>query len=53
MSYALNIKHGDLEVDMIPGVLREGAVKVGLHIPPSGENLNAYFNEFEYLYNPT
>ena len=51
MSYALNIKHGDLEVDMIPGVMREGDVKVGLHIPPSGENLNAYFNEFEYLYN--
>ena len=29
MKYALNIKNGDLEVEMIPGKLREGYVRVG------------------------
>ena len=50
MSYALNIKHGDLKVNMIPGELRAGNVQVGAHIPPEHDELKAYFNEFEALY---
>lgn len=51
MKYALKLKYENMEVDMIPGVLRDGDVKVGLHIPPSSEELNAYLNEFDSLYN--
>ena len=51
IKYALNIKNGDLEVEMIPGELRKGYVKVGEHIPPSSDELQACFNEFEMLYN--
>lgn len=51
MKYALNIKSGDLEVEMIPGELRKGYVRVGEHIPPSSDELQACFNEFEMLYN--
>jgi Fic family protein len=51
MKYALNIKYKDLEVKMQPGILRNGDVEVGLHIPPTFNNLNSYFNEFETLYN--
>lgn len=51
MKYSLNIKHGDMEVDMIPGKLREGDVKVGVHIPPISNELEAYFHQFETLYN--
>lgn len=40
MSYALNIKHGDLKVKMIPGKLREGGVQVGVHIPPKSDELD-------------
>ena len=51
MKYALNIKNGDLEVEMIPGKLREGYVRVGQHIPPESNELQSCFNEFETLYN--
>ena len=51
MKYALNIKNGDLEVEMIPGKLREGYVRVGQHVPPKSDELQSYFNQFETLYN--
>lgn len=51
MKYALNIKNGDIEVEMIPGKLREGYVRVGEHIPPNSDELVACFNEFDMLYN--
>lgn len=51
MKYALNIKNGELEVEMIPGKLREGYVRVGDHIAPQSDELIACFNEFEMLYN--
>lgn len=51
MNYALNIKYNDLEVNMIPGKLRTSDVSVGSHIAPSSDELEAYFNEFETLYN--
>jgi len=51
MKHTLDIKHGDLSVSMVPGELRNGPVKIGLHIPPSDDELNSCFNEFETLYN--
>lgn len=51
MAYALKIKNGDLEVEMIPGKLRVGPVSVGAHIPPQSDELQSCFNEFETLYN--
>lgn len=51
MKYALNIKNGDLEVEMIPGELRKGYVRVGEHIPPNNDELQSYFDQFETLYN--
>lgn len=51
MDSFLKIKHKDLEIEMIPGKLRESFVKVGNHIAPNPEELIAYFNEFETLYN--
>lgn len=53
MNSFLEIKHDDLEVEMIPGKLRESFVKVGSHIAPNPDELTAYFNEFETLYNPS
>lgn len=51
MKYALNIKNGDLKVEMIPGELRKGYVRVGEHIPPNNDELQSYFDQFETLYN--
>ncbi len=51
MKYALNIKYKDLEVDMSAGILRAGNVKVGVHLPPSYDEMITCFNEFETLYN--
>lgn len=51
MKYSLEIKHEGLEVDMVPGVLRDGDVKICNHIAPSSKDLNSYFNQFETLYN--
>ncbi|MDX9902251.1 MAG: Fic family protein [Aliarcobacter sp.] len=51
MDSFLKIKHKNLEIEMIPGKLRESFVKVGNHIAPNPEELIAYFNEFETLYN--
>lgn len=51
MKYALSIKHDNLETKMMPGKLRELVVKVGSHIAPKPEDLNSYFNEFEFFYN--
>ena len=51
MKYALKIKHDDLEVDMIPGKLRESFVKVGNHLAPDPKDLSSYFGEFEFFYN--
>lgn len=51
MKYALKIKYDNLEVDMIPGKLREGFVKVGNHLAPDPKELSSYFSEFEFFYN--
>ena len=51
MKYALKIRNGDLEVEMLPGELREGYVRVGEHIPPNNDELQSYFEQFETLYN--
>jgi Fic family protein len=51
MKKSLHIEHDDLSVEMIPGELRVGDVKVGNHIAPKFDELNAFFGQFELLYN--
>ena len=42
--------HGEHEIVTVPGQLRDGLVKVGSHIPPSGEALQGLLNRFQQVY---
>ncbi len=39
------------KIKVRPGILRDGAVVVGRHIPPRPENLEAFMNRFDEAYN--
>jgi len=41
-----------VEVEVKPGEIREGEVKVGKHIGPSSENLNSFISRFSDFYAP-
>ena len=47
----LNITHESMQVQIVPGKIRQRDVKVGNHIAPSASNLDGMMNEFEHLYN--
>lgn len=51
MAHALNISHGQLQANMIPGEFRKSNVEIGEHIAPNFDEISSYFNEFETLYN--
>lgn len=40
------------KIQVIPGVLRDGTVQVGRHIPPFPENLDTFLRRFDEAYTP-